>query len=193
MIAAEQLVNDLGADRADQEAIEELEVEAVARVQEFTGRYFGPVISGSFVLRGSGTGRLWLPEPPTATIATVVERAYAGDAAPLTITASADDGFEARSLGSDAWLERKGKLVWVKGYEYTVAMSYGYADEAEPAVVRNKVRQLVTVWWGLRDMAGGAFSSQTEGRVTRTVDREAEERVLQGLLGWRRPGIAARP
>lgn len=193
MIDAAELIEYVQGAATDEDELVRLEAAAVARVQEFTGRYFGPATSDTFIIRGKGLPKLRLPEPPTADITSVIERAYLG-ADQTTITAAEDTGFELRIVGSEGFLFRKRGLMWTRGYEYIVTMPYGYADEDVPKVVREKVRQLVLLWWSDKALGAGAYQSRTEGRVSFTTgnraDGGAEEAVLAGLLGWRRYGVA---
>ena len=189
MIEATVLVEAVSADLSDAPYLTSLETAAVALVQRQTGRYFGPPATGTFVLRGDGTRNLWLPEPATAAVATVQERAYPGATA-TAITGSATDGFEQRTKGSEGLLVRKGGLVWTRGYEYTVtSMLYGYATGAEPADIRELVKHLVMAWWAVRPQGAGVMQSETRGRVSITLESDlmvAVPGARETIESWRR-------
>lgn len=140
------------SDTSQDAYIPKLEVAAVAFVQRYTGRYFGPpVVDAEMVLRGSGTGELFLSDYMSA-VAGVGSRAYPGDDA-VEIDADAADGWSLRTdLGSTHGLRlaRSGGGGWERCLEYVVTGTIGYAAGAEPADVRQAVGMLVAHWFELR-------------------------------------------
>jgi hypothetical protein len=147
----------LGSPESDDDLLEELEREAVAQVESYTGHYYGPPAARVDYLDGSGGAVLWLPAAGTSlSIGTVEELAYMGaDAVALT-------GYESRG----SRLIRTDGYPWVLGYSYRVTYTAGYAEDTEPAMVRQVVRQLVSLAYQERGTEG--LQSETIGDYSYT-------------------------
>lgn len=123
----------------DDDLIVEMEQEAVAYMQNETGRYYGPLVEFTEILSPRGWAPLWLQGIP------VVDDDY------LEFT------LERRATSLEAWgavesteYELDGQrlipTVFWRAAERTLRATYwaGYAENDEPADVRGAVRQLVT-------------------------------------------------
>ena len=114
-----------------------LEKRGVEFVQEVTGRHFGASQTFTEVIRGTGLHTLWLNELPSS-LTSVEDRAGVGDSWVAIATADAD-GWE--------WLaprlRRNRGHVWSVHREYRVIYDFGYAVNAEPAMINQLVRDLV--------------------------------------------------
>lgn len=138
--------------------LEDLEAVAVAYVERVTGRYLGPEIAAQvFIVEGSGTASLFLPERASAVTA-VASRAYEGGDE-TTIATGDDDGWTLRlphGATHGTRLIRKGGAVWERGTEYKVTATIGYDETsaasgpnnvAAPAEDRGDVTSLVAHWF----------------------------------------------
>lgn len=158
------------SDESQDDIVMRLEAAAVAYVQNETGWYFGEA-EAEVYLRGSGTSRLWLPQPATGDIA-VLRLAHAGDEG-TEIVAEDDDGFVARG----AQLVRKNNLEWDRAYEYKVTFDRGYAEGEEPADIRQLVIDLVSAKYSQRGKEG--MKSETYGGYSYTF-ADADLEVVAG-------------
>lgn len=138
---------------ADDVYIAELEEAAVGFVERWTGDFYGPEEEVTEIVPGTGLRALWLAQAPAGSpvVVTIDETSYPG----ATATAIADvddDGFEVRSRK----LVRKGGGGWVRGYEYEVTYTRGYAEGAQPEPVRHAVKMLVAHWYHSRTPVAAA-------------------------------------
>lgn len=150
------------ANVASDELIQQLESDAVARVQRHTGHYYGAAEATTEYVAGDDATSIWLKDEPITSdeiAVTVTERSDVADAG-TAIVMDEDDGFVIRGRR----LYRKNGL-WSKGYEYEVTYTRGYAAGAEPGDVRRKVLGLVVLWYTTR---------------IPTPERDAAERALLG-------------
>lgn len=163
------------ADTSEDAYIGGLESAAVAHVQRATGRRFGATqAAAEFVVEGSGSSTLYLPEYATAVTA-VTERHYLGDTGTVILT-GASDGWALRvgpGQTHGARLLRKGGAVWHRDHEYAVTASVGYAAGQEPADIRQAVTMLVTHWFETRNPVG-------------TVGQEVAYTLRDLLAPWKR-------
>ena len=197
MIPAADLAEYLGLEdpsARDLDRLEKLEAAAVAFVQTWTGRYFGPPVEHSEVLIGAGSGRIWLSHAPVAVgdgpLVILEERAYPGaDPHPLVI----DEDFGVVVSGGEAELVRYSPaLNWSRGYGYTARYHRGYPEGEEPADIRQLVTDLVAVRWGLIGREGLRSESVGSYSYTRFGDSDLDA-VMGGrdtLDLWRRPVVA---
>jgi hypothetical protein len=125
--------------------MEDLEVAAVASVERYTGRYFGPPVEDAeIVVQGDGSGALMLGNGASE-VTGVASRAYAGG--DLTeIETGAADGWSLRldpGATHGVRLVRHGGGGWPMGGEFVVTATIGYAAGDEPADVRQSVIDIV--------------------------------------------------
>lgn len=146
MLTAEELREAFRATADDEAYLTALEANAVAYVQRRLGWYIGASEAVTEYLDGSGTERLWLSDTPSTGPTEAVQRTSPGASDSSTITASATDGFLVRGRK----LVRKNGLAWVRGYEYQLAYTRGYASGAEPDDVRMMVQTLTGHWFERR-------------------------------------------
>ena len=135
--------------------LEDLEAQAVAYVSRVTGRYLGPEIAAQvFIVPGTGTATLYLPERASAVTA-VASRSYEGGEETAIATGD-DDGWVLRLPAGETHgtrLIRKGGSVWEVGTEYRVTATIGYDetsgpdDVAAPHEDRADVTALVAHWF----------------------------------------------
>jgi hypothetical protein len=155
--------------------LEDLEAAAVAFIERYTGRYFGPPHEEPvpLVLTGYGSPALYLPHYASQVTA-VASRAYPGGEE-TEIEAGAADGWSltipAGGTHSNV-LGRHGGSVWGAGGEYMVTAVIGYEPGEEPADIRQAVIDLVGWWW--------------EERVPATDANGAPDRIRLTLNPWRR-------
>lgn len=197
MICAEELADHLGVDDpsvADLDRLETLERSAVAFVQTWTGRYFGPVVEHTEILTGTGGPRLWLSDLPRPAegepLVTVKESPRLGvEPRPLTI----DQDFAVLLQGSEAQLVRYlPGLGWPHDYVYEVSYRRGYKPGEEPADIRQIVIDLVAVKYSM--IGREALRSESVGGYSYTrfgaSDLDAVMGGAAALNIWRRPVVA---
>lgn len=140
------------SDTSQDAHITKLEAAAVAFVQRYTGRYFGPpVADAEMVLTGSGSAEMLLADYASAVTA-VGNRPYPGGEI-AEIGTDATNGWSLRLAPgetSSLRLIRHGGSVWDGPVEFVVTATIGYAAGAEPADVRQAVGMLVAHWFELR-------------------------------------------
>lgn len=173
MIELEVLKEHLGIEEADEsqdDFVTRLEAAAVAYVQNQTGWFFGEEDEAVVYLRGTGTSRLWLKQPPTD-VSEVLKLTHAGDTG-TEVVAEDDDGFVVRG----AQLIRKANLEWDKDYEYRVTFDRGYEANAEPADIRQLVIDLVAAKYGQRGKEG--MKSETYGGYSYTFADADVQQVM---------------
>jgi hypothetical protein len=165
MIPIEQLKAALripSSRQSEDDYLAELEQEAVARVSQHTGRYYGSADETTEYVDGTDGAFIWLKEEPIVSDAitmTVTERWGVADTGTV-IDADDDDGYIVRGRK----LYRKNG-VWTRGYEYEITYTRGYTAGEEPADIRKKVIGLVVLWYTTR---------------IATPERDAAERSLLG-------------
>jgi hypothetical protein len=182
---------------ADDPALHELSLNALAFVESQTRRYFGAVAEHEEILTGESSRRLWLSEAPVeppadpdyptvAPLVTVEERALPG-AEPVAV-----EDFQLRRNGAEAYLVRTLGGVWLRDYEYTVTYWRGYDQLELPGDIRQLVLDLVSVKRSLRGQE--ALRSETVGgySYTRfgTTDLDAVMGGWATIHAWRRPVFA---
>lgn len=181
MILKEELKAAIGITHdSDDDWIEHvLEPAAVEYLRMRTGKYYGPPLDAAeYVVQGSSTGVLRLPQPFSA-ITSIASRAYEG-ATETAILTGDDDGWTLRILpGATHGVQvlRKGGALWSGALEYVVTGTIGYASGQEPATAKAVVHMLVDHWWHNRTYV-------TTGTVTPRVEEQ-----LQALL-WALSPIA---
>lgn len=188
MIAMEDLQEYLGVQdctSSEEWMLELLEEAAVAFVEGETGQYFGPVISFTQVVDGSGQEVLWLDYLPTTF--TSISYRTAADLSAWTAYDSTDyeqDGRKLFRLGA----------VWPRGRRnLRVIYDAGYAAGEEPSEVRQAVLSLVSAAWKRKSL--GPFQSETIGDYQYTLAdaSEVDEKVglspLNLLAKWRKPQL----
>jgi hypothetical protein len=190
MISSHLLIEWLNANPADAPLVMELEEQAVAYVQRATGRYFGPLGVVTEVLRGSGTGRLWLSESPLKTgdpagYVITVEEAYRPGDEPALLDA---DDYAVRASAFEGWLERRGGRTWRAGSEYHITYTRGYEEGGEPADIRRYVMAWVARQWSMRGKEG--LQSEQIGGYSYTLSKMSDAEAESIIAQWRRPVIA---
>jgi uncharacterized phiE125 gp8 family phage protein len=143
-------LEDLYEEEAQAARLEDLEAAAVAAVERWTGRYFGPPEQSPTpaAYPGSGSAVLWLPDFASE-VTTVSSRAYQGGEDTEILT-DADDGWALRLQPGRTYgnqLVRSGGGAWDAGLEYVVTAAFGYDPGAEPPDIRQAVTMLVAHWW----------------------------------------------
>lgn len=121
------------SDTSEDAYLTALEAAAVAALERWTGRYYGPVAARTEYLSGTGAQEIWLAETPTTAV-TVTSDGTAVDAG--------DFELRGRRLRHDS--------AWGSEYyptDLVLTYSAGYAAGAEPADIRQAVLQLVTLWY----------------------------------------------
>ncbi len=113
-----------------------LEKRAVEFVETVTGRHFGVSAIFTEILRGTGDNTLWLNELPSS-LTSVHDRAGVGDSWVEIATGDAD-GWE---LLAPRLLRNRG-YAWLRNRSYRVIYAFGYATNAEPAMINQLVRDL---------------------------------------------------
>lgn len=152
----------------DTELLTEFEAAAVQFIQGETKRYFGPVETVVEYVKGRDHEVLPLREL-TATVTSVVEQAYPGDASATTIVEADDDGFVIRG-DTVSTLVRKGGDKWYRGMEYVVTYERGYleldagppADVAAPDDIRTAVFLVVAALYNQGKPSAGASAILSE-------------------------------
>jgi hypothetical protein len=137
----------LDSPESDDDLLAILEAEAVARVEAHTGRSYGAPAERTDVILGSGTAMLFLPQGGTTITVSLVEEYMYPGAAP-TVLAATD--YEVR----DGRVVRLGGYAWYQGAEYHVTYTAGYTAGAEPPIVREVVRELVSLAYQARGSEG---------------------------------------
>ena len=190
MIAPDDLVDWLGLgvpSTSDLAMVTDLENRAVAFVEQFTDRHFGPTQTFVEIIDAEGKAALWLKEEP-GSITQVRERAQPGD----TWTAVVAGDFELR----DARLIRTGGSVWTAGNEVEVTYDFGYESGQEPGGIRQLVIDLVKLKWDLRTVEQGVESERvgphavTYARGEFTADIKQIPWVRETLDAWRWQQVA---
>jgi hypothetical protein len=125
---------------ADDRLLVELERSAVAAVQTWTGRHFGPVEPRVEARFGEGLVDLWLAEPPAAG----------------TLSATASVLFGATTaVDLDGVVVVGRRLIrrepWSEGVLYTINYRAGFEAGREPADVRQAVKATVAAWYAVRE------------------------------------------
>ena len=159
-----------------------LEKRAVVFVEENTGRYFGPSVTRTEYLVGRGTNTLWLNEEPSA-VTTVRERLQAGEDWTAIVEADSD-GWELQAPR----LFRK-DTTWLDKFEYEVVYTFGYATNAEPAVISQLVRDLVKLKYDERcsnlSVVSERLGDEQYARGAFTADIRNIPWVSETLDNWR--------
>jgi hypothetical protein len=160
-------LDDAYAEEEEAAYLEDLEEAAVAFVERYTGRYYGPEVEDSeHVVGGSASGTLFLPERMSV-ITSVASRSYLGgteteigeedaDGWLLKIGPGATHGFQ---------LIRRGGGWWDAGLEYVVIGTIGYAAGTEPPDIRKAVIKIVGRWNEQRVQVGDAPSAEIPADV----------------------------
>jgi hypothetical protein len=141
MISLVRLAEILGiTDEAEFEQLEQQRDAALAYIESATNMTFGPATSTTYMLAGSGTSRLYLPEP-VSVVSAVSEYSYAGATAEaLALTTD----YLLRAVGRETYLLRVGSgAIWDRDYEYAVTSTVGYAEDAGPKDVEALLIELV--------------------------------------------------
>lgn len=158
MIPINELLHYLGAEDGDDDVVLELERNAVAYVENQTGRYFGPPQETEEFIGGSAGRRIWLNEAP---IEPAVNPDYPDIIPPLAIVSEGTLGEDPASIedfsvrvtgaigtpGRGGHLIRTGGASWDADYEYTVVYTRGYPAGEEPPAIRQLVLDLVSSRW----------------------------------------------
>lgn len=179
----------------DPALVTDMVARAIAFVEQQTHRRFGLVEAASFVLEGTGTTFLRLPEPvvvPDSDEALVVtERQYAGESG-ATVTA-----FDVRSGGNTDYLVRHGGTPWTNGWEYQVDYQRGYEVDHLPADIEQLVLYLVSIRVGrlgregiLSETIGGYSYSIGATYAFEDGDLRAIPGAMRTIERWRRPVYA---
>ena len=152
MIPVEDLRTWVGLEADDDSAdalLTQLEAAAVAEVELTTGQYLGPVEEFVDRVIGDGTYRLRLPKGPVTAVESITEAwPTHPDDEPVAVT-----DFVLRSphvIATNAYF-------WVRGAEYEVTYTAGYAEEDIPPLYRQAVIDLV------RATYPAAAASQSSG------------------------------
>lgn len=154
---------------ADDAYLADLEAQAVAVVELYTGKVYPAVGERIEYVTGDGTNKLRLAlapilsDPVVDADVVVAERSSPGGEA-TNIVMAEDDGFVVR----DTELLRRSGGVWTSGYEYEVTYNGGYAPGSQDEKARGAVRDMVALWYTNR---------------TPSVEREAAALGLLALLG----------
>lgn len=148
-------------DNSADDLLEQLEAVAVEQVALTSGAYL--VASGSVTdqIIGDGTTVLRLPKAPVTAVASVSE-SWVTDASPSP-TAITD--FARR----DALLYRTGGAVWLRGAEYAVTYTAGYADDAFPSLYRQAVLDIVKALYDAQSASlegAGDFRTESLGEYS---------------------------
>ena len=184
MISLARLVEALGVtDDADLPEIERTRDAALAYIESQTHLTFGPAVSTTRYVKGTGSFQLYLPEP-TSTITGVTEYSYPGaTGAALAVTTD----YIVRVEGRETYLLRVGSgAVWTRGYEYAVTSSVGYAEDEGPKDVEDWLIALVRSEWStsgeevMKSETVGGYSYTRFDAVT--LDAKHQET----LKAWRR-------
>jgi hypothetical protein len=143
MISLEELQLYIGApeDGVDSETLlTQLEVEAVALVQQATGRYFGASGSITWYLDGGGQTSIFLPDYVTA----ISEVSYRGSLVSAFTTLDVDTGY----FLNGSQLFRVDGTAFPDGEALVkVTATRGYAANAEPQPIRQLVKDLVNFYY----------------------------------------------
>lgn len=174
----------------DSTLVADMVARAIAFVEQQTHRRFGLVEAASFVLEGTGTTFLRLPEPvvvPDSDEALVVtERQYAGGEG-TEVTA-----FDVRSGGNTDYLVRHGGTPWTNGWEYQVDYQRGYEVDHLPADIEQLALDLIGLRVSLRGRDGLRSESIGGYSWTRFGDEDLDAVIggRQTIERWRRPVYA---
>jgi hypothetical protein len=188
MIDPDELRDYVGAEEADEATLTAIEQAAVAFVQNYTGRYFGPPELVEEYVTGRGGRRLYLRDhvtydpsyPDDPAVVLVDERTIPGDG-PTAFTQDTD--FVYRALGRENVLIRFGTTwgQWTEPYEYAVTYWRGYPPGDEPADIRQLVKDMVLVKW--QTLQGdAALQSETIGGYSYTRFKDADMDAV--TAGW---------
>jgi hypothetical protein len=141
--------------------LDEYEAAAVAYVERYTGRYFGPPAERVDYLEGTGAREMWLSEEPTGVVVVVSDEVEV-EAEDFTVRGR-------RLRHASAW--------GLSAYPTDVVATYsaGYAAGEEPADIRVAVMELV----------GKMYKYRTP-IVTDAVSAEIPHGVRDTLNRWRR-------
>lgn len=144
--------------------IADLERAAVAAIENYAHRYFGPIEEVTpVVLDGTGSDTLWLPDiPATGEDLDITVEEWNGTEWVATETADFEtDGYALLHKAS----------AWALGRRNVrVTYSRGYAPGEEPENVRQAVRKQVADWYENREpRSGGALSDEVKALVGRRL------------------------
>lgn len=200
MIGLTELREDVGItdpeDTSQDAILVALEAAAVAYIQMYTQRFFGPPEEVEEILSGEGGRRLYLrdipvdpvedPDYPSFGPLTVVDtRCYPGG----TLTALEETAYELRRVGLEAFLVRNGyRGVWEQDHEYLVTYWRGYWPGEEPADIRQLVKDMVKSKYTALTIEG--LKSETIGGYSYTQFSPRDLETTMGAVGtldlWRR-------
>ena len=163
-----------------------LEARAVDFVQRETGRYFGPSIARTEILRGDDSDMLRLRERPSAI--TLLE--YRAVTATTWTALAASGAWELHVPMDDtgilgAVLYRIG-AEWSRDTRYRVTYPFGYTAGAEPGEIRQAVMDIVELKYIERGRFG--LRSETLGDYSYTLgprDVENVPELMDTLARWR--------
>lgn len=204
MIDVEDLLAATGAEdtAANRATLEELERNALAWVQNQTGRYFGPPEQVTEYITGTGGRRIYLRDHPVLDITEyyydadtevlVAEAAYPG----ADLTEIEETGFQVRLSEREFALWRLGDAqLWTASpYEYAITYYRGYLPGEEPGDIRQLVLDLVLVRWKIRAEGMTGLRSETIGGYSYTRFGNDDVDAVSGgwstIHSWRRPVVA---
>jgi hypothetical protein len=160
-------LEDAYAEEEEVAYLEDLEAAAVAFVERYTGRYYGPEVDDEeLVVGGTASGVLYLPER-MSTVTAVAGRSYLGGTE-TEIGEDDDDGWMLK-VGPGAThgfqLMRRGGSWWDGSLEYVVTGTIGYAAGDEPPDIRKAVIKIVGRWNEQRVQLGDAPSAEIPADV----------------------------
>ena len=174
-----------------------MEAAAVAYIQMYTQRYFGPPEEVEEIVEGEGRRRLYLRDIP---IEPAPDEDYPLSIEPLTVVDSRtwagassvaieETTYDLRRDGLEAYLVRHGyRGRWECGNEYIVTYWRGYWPGEEPADIRQLVKDMVKSKYLALTVEG--LKSETIGGYSYTQFSPRELETLGGAAGtldlWRR-------
>lgn len=181
MIPANELRVYVRATAADDQVLAQLELGAVAFIENDTGRYFGAPAETVETISGPMAGSLWLSDKPaidpdTGDPLLVVEE-WSGSV--WSVVVASDYRIVGNALVSTG--------VWTYGTNnYRATFTRGYEEGAEPADIRDLVMQLVASKWKARGNEGMKSETISGYSYTRAdvPDPITYDRTLEHWRGW---------
>jgi hypothetical protein len=148
------LVGLAAGDASDDALLTSLEAYGVAQVELTSGAYLGASIEATDRVIGNGSTLLRLPRWPVTAVA-LIEESFVTDTVPVPIEV-VDYAIRSPSL------VRTGSAVWVRGAEYAVTYTAGYAADAYPPTYRQAVKDIVAVMYpAAKSTAAGGITIGT--------------------------------
>jgi len=179
-------ITDSGSD----DLLTQLEARMVAKVEQWTGDYLGPVVAFTEILDGGGRDRLWLRQKPIGAPTISLRTSPADDWIDLAPTDIEVDGRKVyrkgNSLSSPLMLDSYhygstfGVHAWPRGCRNVRAVyESGFAEGDEPQLEKDVVMELVARSFLGRSAGGGGVASKRWSGPEGSADSGSAEIVFR--------------